>query len=459
MKLVDMTCPNCGSKLAVDKDNKECRCESCGAIFMLDDGSTTQHIQYDNAEEAGYQFEKGRQKAAQEHARTVNYNSSKTNTPPKKPLPIWLWIILWTCFLPFTLIYFIYKSQLPQKVKIVLIGIICGFVLLSSIKSCIDKSKEGTPSDSPVTEAVYEDTSITSNSNNISGFSDSNTDNEIEIDKYEVYTSMWFKPNVSVTSDISNDDVLFVSDNPEIATIRFDRSTYGNYWYVAIEGISEGDTYVYVTSLDGTVESDHIHVIVNSVTEVETINITTESPTVALGGSISLNVDIQPDDAEGRSLYWESSDTSIATVNENGIVTGISNGEATITATSSNGASSSCVITVDDSLRIAQLTVSRHREDDNNIGSDWVHICQINGETARNGDFTFAVGDTLSFFVSSTENDDNPDHGEASTSHTVTEEDFNNGFTVQLEVTVTENGGRNSGQSAHFITTFTFEVV
>ena len=51
-----------------------------------------------------------------------------------------------------------------------------------------------------------------------------------------------------------------------------------------------------------------------------------------------------------------------------------------------------------------------------------------------------------------------PDVGEATVTHTVTEEDFANGFSVEVEVYATENGGRNSGKSAHFVTTFTFEI-
>lgn len=37
MKLINMTCPNCGATLVVDADNKKATCEHCGATVLIDD--------------------------------------------------------------------------------------------------------------------------------------------------------------------------------------------------------------------------------------------------------------------------------------------------------------------------------------------------------------------------------------------------------------------------------------
>lgn len=129
MRLVNLTCPNCGSRLKVDKETGECVCDSCGGSFFLDDEA--QHVQYDNAEEAGYQFEKGRQKAMSESAPRVQYQTA----PKKKKLPLWVWVLLWLMFFPFTAIYVIYKSNLPQKVKVVLIIAVALFCLYAAISN------------------------------------------------------------------------------------------------------------------------------------------------------------------------------------------------------------------------------------------------------------------------------------------------------------------------------------
>ena len=51
MKLIDMTCTHCSAHLKVDSSKARAICEHCGATILIDD--EVQHIQYDNAEEAG----------------------------------------------------------------------------------------------------------------------------------------------------------------------------------------------------------------------------------------------------------------------------------------------------------------------------------------------------------------------------------------------------------------------
>ena len=64
MKLVEMKCKNCGAQLKVNLEQKQSYCQFCGAEFHIDD--EVQHIKYDDMEQAGYEFEKGRIKAQQE---------------------------------------------------------------------------------------------------------------------------------------------------------------------------------------------------------------------------------------------------------------------------------------------------------------------------------------------------------------------------------------------------------
>ena len=69
--------------------------------------------------------------------------------------------------------------------------------------------------------------------------------------------------------------------------------------------------------------------------------------TIQSGGQYQLSAIITPSDAS-KSLRWTSSNPNVATVNNNGLVTGRSSGTSTITCTTTDGSnlSTSCTITV-----------------------------------------------------------------------------------------------------------------
>ena len=255
------------------------------------------------------------------------------------------------------------------------------------------------------------------------------------------------------------DDIVFVSEDSDIATITYSSRTRDSSLHIDfdIDPISVGETYVYAVSADGTVSSKHIKVTVKEYIEIESFSLE-EGYSLVLGESIALNPAIQPEDATDKSVVWASSDENVVSVDADGNIIGVGSGEAIITGTVANGMSDECVVTVDGSRRVFNLSVNRTRDDANSIGDDWSHASEINGEAVSSGSYIVAIGDTLTFYVRSSEDDDIPDVGETSITYTVTEEDFNNGFSVTLEVYPTEGNGPNSGLSAHFVTTFAFEL-
>ncbi|MDN2452523.1 phage major tail protein, TP901-1 family [Lactobacillus sp. UCMA15818] len=74
-----------------------------------------------------------------------------------------------------------------------------------------------------------------------------------------------------------------------------------------------------------------------------TLDKTTAS--VEVGSTVQLTASLTPDDA-GSVVTYSSSDESIATVDDGGVVTGVAAGSATITATTSNGLTATCAVTV-----------------------------------------------------------------------------------------------------------------
>lgn len=78
------------------------------------------------------------------------------------------------------------------------------------------------------------------------------------------------------------------------------------------------------------------------------VKLNKDSLTLQEKGSDTLTATVEPADATNQDVIWKSSDTSIATVSEDGTVTAISAGNATITATAADGSgkSASCSVTV-----------------------------------------------------------------------------------------------------------------
>jgi uncharacterized protein YjdB len=88
------------------------------------------------------------------------------------------------------------------------------------------------------------------------------------------------------------------------------------------------------------------------------IALNTNALAVKLGGGASLTATVLPDiSATGQSVTWETSDDSIATVNEFGSVIGRKLGTAIITATSVDGGfTAKCVVTVTDAIIVPSDT-------------------------------------------------------------------------------------------------------
>lgn len=63
----------------------------------------------------------------------------------------------------------------------------------------------------------------------------------------------------------------------------------------------------------------------------------TEFSPVTVNETLQINAQVFPDNADNKTLIWKSSNTSVATVDKNGLVTIHKNGASVISATSSNG--------------------------------------------------------------------------------------------------------------------------
>ena len=121
--------------------------------------------------------------------------------------------------------------------------------------------------------------------------------------------------------------------------------TYAGYdflgWYTEKDGGDKVTTDT-VFTMDSTIYAHWQNIPVTS------LELSKDSLTLQENSSDTLTATVKPDDATNQDVTWKSSDTSIATVSEDGTVTAISAGNATITATAADGSgvSASCSVTV-----------------------------------------------------------------------------------------------------------------
>ena len=82
--------------------------------------------------------------------------------------------------------------------------------------------------------------------------------------------------------------------------------------------------------------------VVYKVTEVK---LDKDSLSLEVGDTATLTATVEPDEASNKNVTWESSDSSVATVDANGVVTAVAQGSTTIKATV-DGKSAECTVTV-----------------------------------------------------------------------------------------------------------------
>ena len=136
---------------------------------------------------------------------------------------------------------------------------------------------------------------------------------------------------------------------------------------------SPGSATITATTTDGTNLSASCYLTVNqNIVYATSILLNNTSATVTEGNTLQLTATVLPTNATNKTVTWTSSNTSVATVNSNGLVTAKSPGSATITATTTDGTnlSSSCSLTVTE----RELNVSFHIDDIEASSGDTISI-------------------------------------------------------------------------------------
>ena len=139
-------------------------------------------------------------------------------------------------------------------------------------------------------------------------------------------------------ADAANKNVTFASDNTEVATVNKNG---------LVTSVAPGTANITVTTVDGGF-TDVIAVTVEEAVAVTEIVIAPAAITIPVTTSVTetLVANVIPENATDTTVAWTSEDETIATVSVNGQIKGIAPGTVTINATSANGVTGTCEVTV-----------------------------------------------------------------------------------------------------------------
>jgi uncharacterized protein YjdB len=84
--------------------------------------------------------------------------------------------------------------------------------------------------------------------------------------------------------------------------------------------------------------------------------VTSGAATIAIDGTLQLIATVAPNNATNKTVTWASSDDAIATVSAAGLVTGVAEGEATVTATA-GGIDATVTITVTEPAKVESVII------------------------------------------------------------------------------------------------------
>ena len=159
----------------------------------------------------------------------------------------------------------------------------------------------------------------------------------ITLDKEAVNVEV--KGNTTLTATVAPEDasdksVTWTSSSTSIATVKDG----------VVTGVKAGTATITATTVNGLKASCKITVVVPP----SSVSIYPTSKTLKPSETVTLRATVSPSSAYDKSVSWTSSNDAVAEVDEEGVVTAISPGTATITATTINGKTATCKVTVSD---------------------------------------------------------------------------------------------------------------
>jgi uncharacterized protein YjdB len=153
----------------------------------------------------------------------------------------------------------------------------------------------------------------------------------VSLNKTSLELKVGDKDNLIATvlpENASNKDFVFSSSKPEVVTI----SENGE-----VTALKKGNASIKVTTVDGGYIATCRVKVADATIPVTGVSISEGSIELNVSETKSLSVTVLPSNATNQGVTFTSSNLNIATVDENGLITAISEGQTTIIVTTDEG--------------------------------------------------------------------------------------------------------------------------
>ena len=176
----------------------------------------------------------------------------------------------------------------------------------------------------------------------------------INVDESKALTATVLPENAT------NKAVTWKSDNEAVATV----DNNGN-----VTGIAAGTAVIKVVTTDGNFEAACTVTVNTPVVVPESVELDKTTAEMTIGDEITLTATVKPENAANKAVKWSSSNEAVATVDQNGKVKAIAEGNIVITvATEEGNVTATCEITVKKPVVVASSVVLNKTEAEITVG-------------------------------------------------------------------------------------------
>lgn len=151
----------------------------------------------------------------------------------------------------------------------------------------------------------------------------------IKLNQDNVYLDIGgsFELKVTLISGNGSEKIKYESENSNIATV----DEFG-----LITGVSAGTTKILVTVLDTNIKTECVVNVTGNIITISGLFVSEETVNMSINDTYNIGVTIVPNNAVDKRLVYASSNESIVTVDQNGLVRAINKGYSKVVISSYN---------------------------------------------------------------------------------------------------------------------------